>query len=423
CVLGNLALDSKNLEFDFLSLVGTLPIMLGDPRKLSDNERKMLKSWSTWLRKMQETYDYMVYRQDLPCFGEPTEGHWDGWARINTDTQEGGIIGVFRQGAIEEGRLITINWLKADEIYAVINARDGDIIKEMTGDQLKNEGFRVSMEREYQGKLFEIKKIDKREESKRVFMEEHTTWSFPGRELKALISVPPGPGPFPVVMAIHGGAFNGGNCHRFSPGMHQHFLDMEIAFISVEYRLLKDGGKHPVAIRDCLHNVYWIKDHALDFHMDPERLTVMGSSAGAYLAMMVGLTCNDTLYQPGYGPYQNRTTSIQAVISHAAMYDWKAIEEGESYIGEYRDDMSASSVYLSAGTTTKAFLLLGGEDDVDWSPALSARTMQKRLKKTGSHSELYLREETDHVGLYKMEKEFVRWAFEKIDPFLDKYSK
>ena len=261
------------------------------------------------------------------------------------------------------------------------------------------------------------------EECKQLFMEEHTTWTFPGRELKALISVPPGPGPFPIVMAIHGGAFNGGNCHRFDPGMHRHFLDKEIAFISVEYRLLKDGGKHPVAIRDCLHNIYWIKDHALDFHIDPERLTVMGSSAGAYLAMMVGLTCNDTLYQPDYGPYQNRTTSVQAVISHAAMYDWKAIEKGEAYIGKYRDDMSASPVYLSAGTTTKAFLLLGGEDDVDWSPAESARTMQRRLKRAGSHSELHLRKETDHVGLYKMENEFVRWAFEKIDPFLDKYER
>ena len=161
CVIGNLILDSKDLEFDLLSLVGTLPIMLGDPRKLSDNERQMLKSWSIWLRKMQERYNYMVYRQDLPCFGEPTEGHWDGWARINTDTQEGGIIGVFRQGAIEKSRLITINWLKSDQKYAVINAMDGDILQEMTGDQLKNEGFRVSMEREYQGKIFEIKRIDK----------------------------------------------------------------------------------------------------------------------------------------------------------------------------------------------------------------------------------------------------------------------
>ncbi len=159
CVIGNLALDSKDLEFDLLSTVGTLPIMLGDPRKLSEDEKNMLNSWSTWLREMQGNYNYMVYRQDLPCFGEPTEGSWDGWARINTDSQEGGIIGVFRQGAVEGSRLVTINWLAADQKYAVINAVDGKVLLEMTGDQLKNEGFEVSMERKYQGKLFEIRRM------------------------------------------------------------------------------------------------------------------------------------------------------------------------------------------------------------------------------------------------------------------------
>ena len=159
CVIGNLRLDSKDLEFDFLSTVGTLPIMLGDPRKLSPDDKNMLKSWSTWLRKMQDSYNYMVFRQDLTCFGEPTEGHWDGWARINTDTQEGGIIGVFRQGAVEKSRLVTIDWLKSDNKYAVIDAVDDKVLFEMTGDQLKNDGFEVIMEKRYQGKLFEVKKM------------------------------------------------------------------------------------------------------------------------------------------------------------------------------------------------------------------------------------------------------------------------
>ena len=159
CVIGNLRLDSDDLEFDFLSTVGTLPIVLGDPRKLSTDDRNMLKSWATWLRKMQERYNYMVFRQDLTCFGEPTEGHWDGWARINTDTQEGGIIGVFRQGAVEKSRLVTIDWLKLDNKYQVIDAMEGRVLFEMTGNQLKNDGFEVIMEKRYQGKLFEVKKM------------------------------------------------------------------------------------------------------------------------------------------------------------------------------------------------------------------------------------------------------------------------
>ncbi len=47
---------------------------------------------------MQDRHDYMMYRQDLAGFGEPQEGQWDGFQRINTDTKSGGIVGVFRQG-------------------------------------------------------------------------------------------------------------------------------------------------------------------------------------------------------------------------------------------------------------------------------------------------------------------------------------
>lgn len=87
------------------------------------------------------------------------EGRWDGWARINTDTKEGGIIGVFRQGAVEQSRVVTIDWLDPESRYAVVHAGNGEILLEMTGEQLKNEGFAVKMEKMYQGKLFEIRKL------------------------------------------------------------------------------------------------------------------------------------------------------------------------------------------------------------------------------------------------------------------------
>ena len=249
---------------------------------------------------------------------------------------------------------------------------------------------------------------------RRIFREEHTTWTFPGRELKALVSIPAGEGPFPVIMAIHGGGFTGGSSGRFDSSMHQHFLDLEIAFVSVEYRLVIDGGAHPTAIRDCLHNLYWLKDHAIDLKINPERVAVLGSSAGAYLAMMVGLTCNLPDYQPDFGPYQGKKTIIQAVISNAAMYDWMSIKQGDPYIKGFRDDKRASPVNLAAGTKTKAFLLIGGEEDINWSPSKPAAEIHQNLKNAGVHSELYLRVETAHEGLYEMDREYVEWAIETI---------
>ena len=34
-----------------------------------------------------------MFRQDLAGFGEPREGQWDGYQRINTETQSGGLVG------------------------------------------------------------------------------------------------------------------------------------------------------------------------------------------------------------------------------------------------------------------------------------------------------------------------------------------
>lgn len=119
-VIGNLPIDSKNFEFDLKSLLGTLPIVLGDPRKLTPEERSEIKRWADWMVTMQKKYDYMPYRQDLPGFGEPAEGSWDGWSRINTDTRNGGIAGIFRQGARESSRMVFLQGLDKQRRYLVL---------------------------------------------------------------------------------------------------------------------------------------------------------------------------------------------------------------------------------------------------------------------------------------------------------------
>jgi alpha-galactosidase len=97
----------------------------------------------------------MSYRQDLPGFGEPMQGMWDGYERINTKTKSGGIIGVFRHGAVEAKRLVTIKYLDADKMYEV-KQMDGKIIAAQTGKDLSEKGFEVVLNKLYDGELFEI---------------------------------------------------------------------------------------------------------------------------------------------------------------------------------------------------------------------------------------------------------------------------
>jgi alpha-galactosidase len=159
-VIGNLPLDSKNFDFDLKSLIGTLPIVLGDPRKLPTEQRAEIKKWADWMVNMQKKYDYMSFRQDLPGFGEPAEGSWDGWARINTDTKKGGIIGVFRQRAKEKSRIVIVSGLNPEKKYCVLLAPEGKLIALLSGQQISEEGFRVNFINDYDGNVFEIKMIE-----------------------------------------------------------------------------------------------------------------------------------------------------------------------------------------------------------------------------------------------------------------------
>lgn len=155
-VIGNTPMDDPKFEFALKSLIGTLPIVLGDPRAIPPAGRARIKTWSLWMQEMQDKYDYMSYRRDLPGFGEPREGHWDGWMRINNDTQTGGILGVFRQGALEEQRQVFVKDLNPDREYEVRLAPEGKVLLQVSGKQLMETGFRVEIPQVYEGKIFEI---------------------------------------------------------------------------------------------------------------------------------------------------------------------------------------------------------------------------------------------------------------------------
>ena len=149
-------MNDPGFEFGLKSLIGTLPIVLGDPRKIPEDKRKTIHQWSTWMQEMQERYDYMSYRKDLPGFGEPKEGCWDGWQRINFQTMAGGIFGVFRQGALEDSRTVFLKDLKPDEDYVIRSAPSGELVFRAKGDELMLKGFPVKMEEKYDAKIFEV---------------------------------------------------------------------------------------------------------------------------------------------------------------------------------------------------------------------------------------------------------------------------
>ncbi len=154
-VIGNPEMQDSAWDLHIKSLAGALPIMLGDPRKLSPADFQKYKHYAGWLQAMETRYGIMSYRQDVRGFGEPMEGAWDGFQRINSDTKAGGIIGVFRQGGSEIKRLVTIHDLDAAKTYQV-KSMEGKTVATKTGKDLQSIGFEVGLNQLYDGELFEV---------------------------------------------------------------------------------------------------------------------------------------------------------------------------------------------------------------------------------------------------------------------------
>ena len=101
----------------------------------------------------------MSYRKDLSGLGEPREGSWDGWQRINFQTRAGGIFGLFRQGALENSRTVFLRDLDPAKQYTVRLAPYGEEVYKGSGEDLMKKGFAVTIEKSIDGKIFEVGEV------------------------------------------------------------------------------------------------------------------------------------------------------------------------------------------------------------------------------------------------------------------------
>lgn len=101
------------------------------------------------------------------------------------------------------------------------------------------------------------------------------------------VRVPAGRGPFPVVVLVHGGCWNTeyGGPNYMAP-LADALRERGIATVNLAYRRMGEaGGGWPGTFRDVGAGVDAVRTIAPRFRLDPERLVVVGHSAGALLAL------------------------------------------------------------------------------------------------------------------------------------------
>ena len=141
----------------------------------------------------------------------------------------------------------------------------------------------------------------------------------------------------PALIFFHGGGWQQGDkshMHRWL----KKFASSGYVAVSVGYRFAP-AFKWPSQVEDAKTAVRFLRANAQQFNIDPDRIGVMGESAGGYLALMLGFT-DSTDSLEGEGGYQSYSSRVQAVVSFFSATDfsgrtWQLSPELEAEIQRY----------------------------------------------------------------------------------------
>lgn len=209
-----------------------------------------------------------------------------------------------------------------------------------------------------------------------------------GFSLKLDAHVPPGDGPFPAVILVHGGGWSAGDkAGKFIQPLFGPLNETGFAWFSINYRLAPQFS-YPAPAEDLEAAVRFVKQHAKEYKVNPSRIALMGESAGGHLVNVVGAK-NDVGVAAVvcfYGPidlveWSKRLEGKPLSPSVKAFFKMTALDEvGRAHIRE-----ASPRIYLNS--KTPPFLVIHGTRDeaVSYSQALLTVEL---LKKRGIPCEL-----------------------------------
>ncbi|HXC36480.1 MAG TPA: alpha/beta hydrolase [Candidatus Acidoferrales bacterium] len=107
-----------------------------------------------------------------------------------------------------------------------------------------------------------------------------------GQKLLLDVHVPDAPGSFPILIIVHGGGWMGGNKEGdIVPVLAPYTTNF--TWFTISYRLAPKSH-WPACFDDVQTAVRWVKQHAIDYKGDPDRIALIGYSAGGHLVTLAG---------------------------------------------------------------------------------------------------------------------------------------
>jgi len=133
----------------------------------------------------------------------------------------------------------------------------------------------------------------------------------------------------PAVILIHGGGWKSGNKSHMEP-LAQRIALNEYACFSVEYRLSPEAI-FPAGIYDIKNAIQFIKANANEFNIETAKVAVLGCSSGGQMAVLIGTTNNNKLFEDDEIKYEQSST-VQAIIDLDGILAFKHQESQEGEV-------------------------------------------------------------------------------------------
>jgi acetyl esterase/lipase len=177
-----------------------------------------------------------------------------------------------------------------------------------------------------------------------------------GVKLLADLYSPKGLDKAPVLVAVHGGGWQVGSRKiyaQWGPYLAKH----GVAVFSIEYRLMKPGVKtYPGAVYDTKAAIQYVRANAASLGVDPERISLVGDSAGAHLAALVALAGEEPQFSSEYrnDPHAAVSAKVKAVVGFYGVYDM-LVQWQHDVVARPRDNISEKFLGAAPHTNRKVF--------------------------------------------------------------------
>ncbi|MFD7309904.1 alpha/beta hydrolase [Promicromonospora sp. NPDC059942] len=185
----------------------------------------------------------------------------------------------------------------------------------------------------------------------------------------------------PVLVHFHGGYYTTGHKSSQSLPMLHRLAERGWVCLSANYRL-RPAATFEDHLVDVKRLVAWVRAHADEWGVDPERIVLSGSSAGAHMSAMAAFTDGDPAYQPGF---EDADTSVSAVVSLGG------------YLGRYFDGRPETSPTENVPAGAPPVLVVHGTHD-SLVPVADARRFAERLRADSRNLVVYAELPGAHHG-------------------------